>query len=128
MCQECQLLACVLRQEEHLLDDGYELQRGRCQQALRVALVIDERWEPDCVQCGLEAGDRHERVWFDGPDTQDEQLPEYEEALNGWKPKVKTPLKRFHDWRTYHLSDHLPMWIEIDTDFSRGYLATRKRG
>jgi endonuclease/exonuclease/phosphatase family metal-dependent hydrolase len=58
----------------------------------------------------------------------DDQLAEYEPALAGWKSNLKTPLKRFQDWRTYHLSDHFPMWIEIDTDFSRGYLANRMRG
>ncbi|MFN8254907.1 MAG: endonuclease/exonuclease/phosphatase family protein [Bacteroidales bacterium] len=27
-------------------------------------------------------------------------------------------------WRTYQLSDHLPMWIEFETDFSEDYLKT----
>ena len=26
------------------------------------------------------------------------------------------------DWRTYHMSDHLPMWIELRSDFSDRYL------
>jgi endonuclease/exonuclease/phosphatase family metal-dependent hydrolase len=29
---------------------------------------------------------------------------------------------RFKDWRTYQMSDHLPMWIELRVDFSREYL------
>ncbi len=29
---------------------------------------------------------------------------------------------RFRDWRTYQMSDHLPMWIELRVDFSREYL------
>lgn len=28
----------------------------------------------------------------------------------------------FNDWRTYKMSDHLPMWIELRTDFSNEYL------
>jgi endonuclease/exonuclease/phosphatase family metal-dependent hydrolase len=29
---------------------------------------------------------------------------------------------RYKDWRTYQMSDHLPMWIEFRVDFSREYL------
>jgi len=29
---------------------------------------------------------------------------------------------RFKDWRTYQMSDHLPMWIELRVDFSHEYL------
>jgi endonuclease/exonuclease/phosphatase family metal-dependent hydrolase len=29
---------------------------------------------------------------------------------------------KFRDWRTYQMSDHLPMWIELRVDFSREYL------
>lgn len=28
-------------------------------------------------------------------------------------------------WRTYQMSDHLPMWIELQTDFGREYLQAR---
>ncbi len=28
----------------------------------------------------------------------------------------------YRDWRTYKMSDHLPMWIEISSDFSDAYL------
>lgn len=28
----------------------------------------------------------------------------------------------YRDWRTYQMSDHLPMWIELRVDFSREYL------
>ncbi len=26
------------------------------------------------------------------------------------------------EWRTYHLSDHLPLWVALDIDFTTGYL------
>lgn len=29
---------------------------------------------------------------------------------------------KYRDWRTYQMSDHLPMWIELRIDFSREYL------
>jgi endonuclease/exonuclease/phosphatase family metal-dependent hydrolase len=30
----------------------------------------------------------------------------------------------YEDWRTYQMSDHLPMWIELRTDFADAYLDT----
>jgi endonuclease/exonuclease/phosphatase family metal-dependent hydrolase len=38
--------------------------------------------------------------------------------------KGKTAYKT---WRTYQLSDHLPMWIELRTDFSDKYLRQKMR-
>lgn len=32
----------------------------------------------------------------------------------------------YRDWRTYQMSDHLPMWIELGIDFSRQYLAYKR--
>lgn len=29
---------------------------------------------------------------------------------------------KFKDWRTYKMSDHLPMWVELTSDFSDDYL------
>ena len=29
---------------------------------------------------------------------------------------------KYKDWRTYQMSDHLPMWIELRVDFSREYI------
>lgn len=29
---------------------------------------------------------------------------------------------KYRDWRTYQMSDHLPVWIELRVDFSREYL------
>lgn len=39
------------------------------------------------------------------------------ESNNGLKPTSK-----YTTWRTYKMSDHLPMWIELKTDFSDEYL------
>ncbi|PIE10691.1 MAG: endonuclease [Rhodobacterales bacterium] len=30
--------------------------------------------------------------------------------------------KSFSQWRTYKMSDHLPMWVELESDFSDAYL------
>lgn len=40
-----------------------------------------------------------------------------EKADNGLDGRIKYP-----QWRTYKMSDHLPMWIELRTDFSDEYL------
>ena len=31
-------------------------------------------------------------------------------------------LGKYKDWRTYQMSDHLPMWIELRVDFSCAYI------
>lgn len=31
-------------------------------------------------------------------------------------------LKSYRDWRTYQMSDHLPLWVEMKINFSRKYL------
>lgn len=30
----------------------------------------------------------------------------------------------YRDWRTHQISDHLPMWVELETDFADAYLAS----
>jgi endonuclease/exonuclease/phosphatase family metal-dependent hydrolase len=57
---------------------------------------------------------------------------EVEEALEKKAQKVGRPLtaaeekeekrKKYRDWRTYQMSDHLPMWIELRIDFGDDYL------
>ncbi|CAN5250120.1 hypothetical protein BH11BAC6_BH11BAC6_04040 [soil metagenome] len=40
--------------------------------------------------------------------------------------KNKTPdMSYYTKWRTYQMSDHLPMWVEFETDFSATYLETK---
>lgn len=36
--------------------------------------------------------------------------------------KAKTPEELYRKWRTWQLSDHKPLWIEIETDFADHYL------
>jgi len=40
-----------------------------------------------------------------------------------YKPHFsKTKLKSFKEWKTYQMSDHLPLWVEFNVDFSEKYL------
>lgn len=43
--------------------------------------------------------------------------PEQKEAF-----KAKTPADIYRKWRTWQMSDHSPLWIEIETDFADSYL------
>jgi hypothetical protein len=40
--------------------------------------------------------------------------------------RTKKPGRSFKDWRTYRMSDHLPMWIELSIDDGDAYLASIK--
>lgn len=38
-----------------------------------------------------------------------------------------TSLKKYYDeWRTFQMSDHLPLWVEVEIDFSAEYLESLK--
>lgn len=38
--------------------------------------------------------------------------------------RAAKPGRSFKDWRTYRMSDHLPMWIELGIDDADAYLGT----
>ncbi len=40
----------------------------------------------------------------------------------GFIKKTGVTEKTYKDWRTYQMSDHLPLWVELKIDFSRKYL------
>ena len=40
--------------------------------------------------------------------------------------RAKKPSSSFKDWRTYRMSDHLPMWIELNIDDGDTYLKSIK--
>ncbi len=45
-----------------------------------------------------------------------------EDIYRGERGNGLKPSSSFKTWRTYKMSDHLPMWIELRTDFSKEYL------
>lgn len=51
-------------------------------------------------------------------------------TLNEWKSHLTSDakLKKYYlgEWRTFHMSDHLPLWVELEIDFSEEYLAYLK--
>ena len=38
------------------------------------------------------------------------------------KPGSSEFYSSYASWRTYQMSDHLPMWVELQVDFAREYL------
>lgn len=64
----------------------------------------------------------------------DADLPLYADALPKKDPekdpksKAKTPEAIYRKWRTWQMSDHHPLWIEIATDFSDQYLGAIASG
>jgi endonuclease/exonuclease/phosphatase family metal-dependent hydrolase len=38
---------------------------------------------------------------------------------------AKSPAAYYKNWLTFQISDHLPLWLELQIDFSEGYLARR---
>jgi len=49
----------------------------------------------------------------------------YVETKEGEQREKRARTRYYRDWRTYQMSDHLPMWIELKTDFGDEYLNTK---
>lgn len=60
----------------------------------------------------------------------EKELKGLQESLGHWRLCLKSTdagksaLKKYYlkDWRTFHASDHLPLWVELKIDFSDKYL------
>ena len=42
--------------------------------------------------------------------------------LNGYLASEEALEKYYEEWRTFQMSDHLPLWVELKIDFTDGYL------
>ena len=51
----------------------------------------------------------------------DADLPTYQHLVPA-SPKNRSLLRRYQYWRTSQLSDHQPLWVQVQTDFSDTYL------
>ncbi len=51
----------------------------------------------------------------------DADLPIYQHLVPA-SPRNRSLLRRYQDWRTWQLSDHQPLWVQVQTDFSDTYL------
>ena len=73
----------------------------------------------------------------------EQQLEEFKQTKQGTRPKapekpkkaptepnttLTTPMEYFSGrWRTFEMSDHLPLWVELKIDFSDQYLRKQKQ-
>jgi exonuclease III len=86
--------------------------------------------------------DSFERVQFTGkagvfnyyehiftPADMDSYLEDYNMVMKGnkKKPVKKMNAKTYNTWKTFQMSDHLPMWCEFKIDFSEEYLKKLKK-
>ncbi len=55
---------------------------------------------------------------FDSPDKYAERVEKHYKKITA---------KTFEDFRTYQMSDHLPLWVEMSTDHTEGYLNNLKK-
>jgi hypothetical protein len=46
----------------------------------------------------------------------------YAELMGEAYKKAKNPKRYYNDWRTYQMSDHLLLWVELKIDYGREYL------
>ncbi|HYP26313.1 MAG TPA: endonuclease/exonuclease/phosphatase family protein [Blastocatellia bacterium] len=51
----------------------------------------------------------------------------YLQAKDGSERDEKGRTRYYNDWRTFQMSDHLPMWIELKINFGREYLNRKVR-
>lgn len=65
---------------------------------------------------------------FDFYDTVFDKLSTYLERINQHYEKGISTQKEFDDFKTYQMSDHLPMWVEMNTDNAEAYLEYIKSG
>jgi hypothetical protein len=49
----------------------------------------------------------------------------YTHTKQGESRDHEAQTRYYKEWRTYHMSDHLPMWIELKTDFGKEYLRAK---
>ncbi len=58
------------------------------------------------------------------------QVEGYEDRINLHTGKDIKATNKFNDFRTYQMSDHFPLWVEMDTDHTESYLKmiTKKQG
>ena len=60
----------------------------------------------------------------------DEEASLYASEMGAKYRRLDAGKKRtyYRAWRTYKMSDHFPLWVGLETDFSYGYLANKLRG
>jgi endonuclease/exonuclease/phosphatase family metal-dependent hydrolase len=71
--------------------------------------------------------DYYAHVYRDGDEAvYAEEIGEpYLKTKEGEERDERERTRYYKDWRTHQMSDHLPMWIELETDFGEEYLRSK---
>jgi endonuclease/exonuclease/phosphatase family metal-dependent hydrolase len=82
---------------------------------------ISHAYDPKIVQerltrCKAGVFNFFESVYRD----QDEEV--YRDEMDEGYEKARHKTTYYRQWRTFHISDHLPMWLELPIDFGKEYL------
>jgi hypothetical protein len=49
----------------------------------------------------------------------------YLKNKQGKQRNARERTRYYNDWRTFQMSDHLPLWIELQIDFGKEYLEAK---
>ena len=114
-----QFFDCIFREED------FPAHRARVKETIRDKLAgfAEEQAE---AQGKLDAGELSSAAttrW-------QKKLQTAQDNIAMWSARLDsdTDLKDYYmdDWRTFHASDHLPLWVELEIDFSDAYLEKLK--
>lgn len=109
------------------------------------ALIDNGFTVPDIGPTSLSGSKHYDQIAFAGPETEarmlncgtipwqeavftNDEVEDYEEVAKSIRtpPDTGKPyadwLREYSTWRTHEISDHLPVWIELEVDYSNEYL------
>jgi endonuclease/exonuclease/phosphatase family metal-dependent hydrolase len=112
-----------------LLGHGFKIPPGVSKpSALASAATYDQialRTENRLFEVRASGCFRWQDYIFRGTDDYAAYKPQMPTTTKSGKP-AKTDITAYRKWRTWQISDHLPLWVEIKTDFTDDYLQSLK--
>jgi hypothetical protein len=92
---------------------------------------ITQDLEDQLSECKAGAFNYYDTIYTEDDESiYEEDMGEAYGKTSKGEPRSASSKKTYYRsfWRTYQMSDHLPMWIELQTDFSTRYLTTKQEG
>lgn len=101
-------------------EEDFSLYEGDLKNAVKAKIVKLEKGLAEAVQKLSRTNSQKTKTKLD------KSIGGTKEAITDWKSHLQNPLKLkdyyLREWRTFHGSDHLPLWVELEIDFSDKYL------
>ena len=105
-------------------EEDFNLYEGDLKNAVKAKIVKLEKDLAEAVQKLSRTNSQKTKVKLE------KSIDGIREAITDWKSHLQNPVKLkeyyLREWRTFHGSDHLPLWVELEIDFSDSYLAYLK--